>query len=59
MPWVTGNNIAMQLLSKKLTGWALVVHTFNPSTWEALAGLGGRGRWVSEFKASVVYRVSS
>jgi hypothetical protein len=33
----------------------VVVHTFNPST----RGGGGRGRWVSEFKASLVYRVSS
>ena len=32
----------------------MVVHTFNPSTWEAEAG-----RWISEFKASLVYRVSS
>jgi hypothetical protein len=32
----------------------MVVHAFNPSTPE-----GGRGRWISEFKASLVYRVSS
>jgi hypothetical protein len=31
----------------------VVVHAFNPST------LGGRGRQISEFKASLVYRVSS
>ena len=31
----------------------MVAHTFNPSTW------GGRGRSISEFKASLVYRVSS
>ena len=30
----------------------MVAHTFNPST-------GGRGRQISEFKASLVYRVSS
>jgi hypothetical protein len=30
-----------------------VAHTFNPSTWEAEAGK------ISEFKASLVYRVSS
>jgi hypothetical protein len=32
----------------------VVAHTFNPSTWEA-----ERGRRISEFKASLVYRVSS
>ena len=32
---------------------AVVAHAFNPST------LGGRGRWISEFKASLVYRVTS
>ena len=31
-----------------------MAHAFNPSTWEA-----GRGRQISEFKASLVYRVSS
>ena len=29
------------------------MHACNPST------LGGRGRWISEFEASLVYRVSS
>ena len=32
---------------------AVVAHACNPST------LGGRGRWISEFEASLVYRVSS
>ena len=32
---------------------AVVVPAFNPSTW------GGRGRWISEFKVILVYRVSS
>jgi hypothetical protein len=32
----------------------LVVHTFNPRTWEAEAG-----GWISDFEASLVYRVSS
>ena len=32
---------------------AVVAHACNPST------LGGRGRWISEFDASLVYRVSS
>jgi hypothetical protein len=32
----------------------MVAHTFSPSTWEA-----GRGRWISEFEASLVYKVSS
>jgi hypothetical protein len=30
--------------------WEVVVHPFKPS-------LGGRGRWISEFEASLVYRV--
>jgi hypothetical protein len=30
-----------------------VTHAFNPSN------LGSRGRWISEFEASLVYRVSS
>jgi hypothetical protein len=34
---------------------AVVAHAFNPSTWEA----GGRGRWISEFKASLIYKVNS
>jgi hypothetical protein len=38
----------------KLLGRVLVAHTFNPSTWEAEAG-----RQISEFKASLVYKVSS
>jgi hypothetical protein len=32
-----------------------MAHTFNPSTWEAEAG----GSLISEFEASLVYRVSS
>jgi hypothetical protein len=32
--------------------WAVVAHAFNPITWEAEAG-------ISEFEASLVYRVSS
>jgi hypothetical protein len=32
---------------------AVMAHDFNPST------LGGRGRQISEFEASLVYRVSS
>jgi hypothetical protein len=32
----------------------VVAHAFNPSTREAEAG-----RWISEFEASLVYRVSS
>ena len=31
----------------------VVPHACNPST------LGGRGRWISEFEASLVYRVSA
>ena len=33
-----------------------MAQAFNPSTWEADAE---RGRWISEFKVSLVYRVSS
>jgi hypothetical protein len=33
-------------------GWAVVAHTFNPSTWEAEAG-------GLLFEASLIYRVSS
>ena len=32
----------------------MVAHAFNPSTWEA-----ERGRRISEFEASLVYKVSS
>jgi hypothetical protein len=32
----------------------VVVHAFDPSTYS-----GGRGRWISEFEASLVYKVSS
>jgi hypothetical protein len=34
----------------------VVAHAFNPSTWEAEAG---GGRWISEFEASLVYKMSS
>ena len=37
----------------KTIRWAVVVHAFNPSTWEAKAG-----RFLS-FESSLVYRVSS
>jgi hypothetical protein len=32
----------------------MVTNAFNPSTWEA-----ERGRWISEFEASLIYKVSS
>jgi hypothetical protein len=35
-----------------ISGRAVVAYAFNPSTWEA-------DRWISEFKASLVCRVSS
>jgi hypothetical protein len=38
---------------KKKNKPGVVAHTFNPST------LGGRGRRISEFEASLVYKVSS
>jgi hypothetical protein len=36
-----------------LCSMGVVAHAFNPSTWEA------RGRPISEFEASLVYKVSS
>jgi hypothetical protein len=33
----------------------VVAHAFNPNT----LGGGGKDRWISEFEASLVYRVSS
>ena len=32
----------------------VVAHAFDPSTWEAEGG-----RWISKFRASLVYRASS
>ena len=43
----------MQEDQKSKVSRAVVVHACNPST------LGGRGRRISEFEASLVYRVSS
>ena len=40
------------LSQKQTTSWAVVVHAFNPSTWEAEAS-------GFEFEASLVYKVSS
>jgi hypothetical protein len=42
-----------QVVLKFKFSQAVVAHAFNPRTW------GGRGRWISEFEASLVYRVSS
>jgi hypothetical protein len=39
-------------LASRIDKWGQA-HAFNPSTW------GGRGRWISDFKAKLVYRVSS
>jgi hypothetical protein len=42
------------MLQKAKSCWAVVAaHAFNPST------RGGRGRRISEFEASLVYKVSS
>jgi hypothetical protein len=38
---------------KTLMSWVVVAHTFDPSAWKA------ESRWISEFKASLVYKVSS
>ena len=43
----------MQVLENARGNWAVVVHTFNPSTREAEAGD------LCEFEASLVYRASS
>ena len=40
------------IIVEDLFHWAVVAHAFNPITWEAEAG-------ISEFEASLVYRVSS
>jgi hypothetical protein len=48
----------MNLKKKVKACQALVAHT--PLRSQHLGGRGrGRGRWISEFKASLVYRVSS
>jgi hypothetical protein len=42
-------------IKKKKNGQpGVMAHAFNPSTWEA-----ERGRRISEFEASLVYKVSS
>jgi hypothetical protein len=41
----------INLKKKKKPG--ILAHIFNPSTWEAA------GKWISEFEASLVYKVSS
>ena len=41
------------MLRNETRSWAVVAHTCNPST------LGGRGRRIYQFEASLVYRVSS
>jgi hypothetical protein len=47
--------MAAMLTFKKLSqGQGVVAHAFNPSTREAEAGRG-----ISEFEASLVYKVSS
>lgn len=40
------------VLKKLIMGWAVVMHAFDPSTWET-------DRWISESKASLVYRTSN
>jgi hypothetical protein len=41
------------MLTKTPSSWAVVAHAFDPQH------LGGRSRQISEFKTSLVYRVSS
>jgi hypothetical protein len=48
----TESSLQLMNLILKRTGAGVVVHAFNPST-------GGRGRQISEFEASLVYKVSS
>jgi hypothetical protein len=46
---------AKDTINKTKRSWAVVVHAFNPSTWEAEAG----GFLSSRPEASLVYKVSS
>ena len=48
-------NVSESMLRKE--SWVVVAHAFNPSTREVDSG--GRGRQISAFEASLVYRVSS
>jgi hypothetical protein len=52
---VSGNNIDILHLKIFVYKPGVVVHTFNTSTQHS----GGRGRQISEFEASLVYKVSS
>jgi hypothetical protein len=54
LPKVLSSNPSNHLAAHNHPCRAVVAHAFNPSTRE-----GGRGRWISEFEASLVYRVSS
>ena len=43
------------MLLENFSGWAVVIHASSFSIQHS----GGRGRWIPEFEASQVYRVSS
>jgi hypothetical protein len=53
MPHVSPRPTSGFFLFKNCVKPGVVAHAFNPSTWEA------ETRWISEFEASLVYRVSS
>jgi hypothetical protein len=52
--WREGAGKSNEKKKKKKKSWAVVLHAFNQSQH-----LGGRGRRISEFEASLVHRVSS
>jgi hypothetical protein len=43
------------MLLENFSGWAVVIHASSFSIQHS----GGRGRWIPEFEANQVYRVSS
>jgi hypothetical protein len=53
--WLTTDNFSGFLvttaLAREATSWAVVVHAFNPSTWEAEAGrfLSSRPAWSTKW----------
>ena len=49
----TTTTLTTTSLKEKKRQVLVAVHAFNPSTQ------GGSGRWISEFEASLVYKVSS
>jgi hypothetical protein len=48
--WGSGGICPRLCDTKEVTGWAVVAHAFNPSTWKAEAGafLSSRPAWSTE-----------